>query len=74
MTPLKLRYACALPVLLGFETLGLLAKTSPLETDDRLKVSKNGMRGLMVSSAVGTAVAAWHDSQYRRARARALGK
>ena len=29
--PYKLRYACALPVLIGLETLGLLAKTSPLE-------------------------------------------
>ncbi len=72
LTPLKLRYACALPVLLGAETLGLLAKTSPLETSERIKVSKPGMRGLMVSSAVGTALGAWHERLYRRTREKAM--
>lgn len=72
LTPLKLRYACALPVLLGAETLGLLAKTSPLESSERIKVSKSGMRGLMVSSAVGAALGAWHERLYRRTREKAL--
>ena len=72
LTPLKLRYACALPVLLGAETLGLLAKTSPLESSERIKVSKGGIRGLMVSSAVGTALGAWHERLYRRTRERAM--
>ena len=72
LTTLKLRYACALPVLIGLETLGLIAKTSPLETSERIKVSKSGVRGLMVSSAVGTALGIWHDRLHRRTRERAM--
>ena len=70
----KLRYACALPVLIGVETLGLIAKTSPLESSERIKVTKTGVRGLMVSSVVGTALGAWHDRQYRRSRERAMAE
>ncbi len=73
LTPSKMRYACALPVLLGLETLGLVAKTSPLEATERLKVSKAGMRGVMLSSAVGTVLGAWHERQCPR-RARAGGE
>ena len=59
LQPRKLRYACALPVLIGLETLGLLAKTSPLETPERLKVSRGSVRTLMASAAVGAAFGPW---------------
>ncbi len=59
LQPRKLRYACALPVLIGLETLGLLAKTSPLETSERLKVSRGSVRTLMASAAVGAAFGPW---------------
>ena len=59
LKPRKLRYACALPVLIGLETLGLLAKTSPLETDERLKISRGSVKTLMASAAVGAAFSPW---------------
>ena len=69
--PYKLRYACALPVLIGLETLGLLAKTSPLEADERLKVSRSSVRGLMASAAVGMALSPWLNRLHGKLRKRA---
>ena len=71
--PYKLRYACALPVLIGLETLGLLAKTSPLEAGERLKVSRSSVRGLMTSAAVGTAFSPWLSRLHSKLRKRAAG-
>ena len=71
--PYKLRYACALPVLIGLETLGLLAKTSPLEAGERLKVSRSSVRGLMTSAAVGTAFSPWLSRLHGKLRKRAAG-
>ena len=69
----KLRYATALPVLIGLETLGLLARTSPLESTERLKVSRSSMRGLMASAAVGAALAPWLNRLHGKLRQRAVG-
>ena len=71
--PYKLRYACALPVLIGLETLALLAKTSPLEAGERLKVSRSSVRGLMASAAVGTALSPWLSRLHGKLRKRAVG-
>ena len=71
--PYKLRYACALPVLIGLETLGLLAKTSPLEAAERQKVSRSSVRSLMTSAAVGTAFAPWLSRLHGKLRKRATG-
>ena len=71
--PYKLRYACALPVLIGLETLGLLAKTSPLEAGERLKVSRSSVKGLMASAAVGAALAPWLNRLHGKLRKRAAG-
>ena len=59
LQPYKLRYACALPVLIGLETLGLLAKTSPLETNERLKISRGSVKSLLASAAVGAVISPW---------------
>ncbi len=72
--PYKLRYACALPVLIGLETLGLLAKTSPLEADERLKVSRSSVRNLMASAAVGTAFSPWLNRLHGKLRKQAAGR
>ena len=69
----KLRYATALPVLIGLETLGLLARTSPLEATERLKVSRSSLRGLMASAAVGAALAPWLNRLHGKLRQRAVG-
>ena len=74
LTSRKLRYACALPILLGLETLGLLAQTSPLETSEQLKISRGSVKKLMASATVGTFVAPWLNHLYRRARTRAAAK
>ncbi len=71
LTPRKLRYAVALPVLIGLETLGLLAKTSPLESGGRLKVSRSSMKGLLASAAVGAAFAPWFSRLHGKLRKRA---
>ena len=73
LTPRKLRYATALPVLIGLETLGLLARTSPLEAADRLKISRSSVRGLMASAAVGAAFGPWLNRLHGKLRGRALG-
>ena len=70
----KLRYACALPVLIGLETLGLLAQTSPLETSERLKISRGSIKKLMASATVGAAFSPWLNRLHRKLRQRAVGK
>ncbi len=71
LTPRKLRYACALPVLIGLETLGLLSKTSPLETDERLKVSRGSIKSLMASATVGALVSPWMTRLHSKLRKQA---
>lgn len=71
LQPSKLRYACALPVLIGLETLGLLAQTSPLESSERLKVSRSSIKALMASAAFGSVVSPWLNRLHRKLRAKA---
>ena len=71
LKPYKLRYACALPVLIGLETLGLLAQTSPLETGERLKISRGSVKKLMASVTVGAAFAPWLNRLHRKLRQKA---
>ena len=73
LTPRKLRYACALPVLIGLETLGLLAKTSPLETDERLKISRGSVKSLMASASVGAMISPWMTRLHGKLRRQAAG-
>ncbi len=69
--PYKLRYACALPVLIGLETLGLLAKTSPLETTERLKVSRGSIKSLMASASFGALISPWMTRLHSKLRKQA---
>jgi farnesyl-diphosphate farnesyltransferase len=71
LKPNKLRYACSLPILIGLETLALLARQSPLETDERVKMSRSGLRRLMASAMVGTAVSPWLTGLHVRLRRKA---
>ena len=74
LQPRKLRYACALPVLIGLETLRLMAKTSPLESPERLKISRAAVKSLMASASVGAVFSPWlgrlHGKLRRQAAAR----
>ena len=74
LKPNKLRYACSLPILIGLETLALLARQSPLETEERVKMSRTRLRGLMASAMVGTAVSPWLTGLHDRLRRRAGAK
>jgi hypothetical protein len=74
LKPSKLRYACSLPILIGLETLALLARQSPLETEERVKMSRGALRGLMASAMVGTAVSPWLTGLHVRLRRRAGAK
>jgi farnesyl-diphosphate farnesyltransferase len=74
LKPSKLRYACSLPILIGLETLTLLARQSPLETEERVKMSRTRLRGLMASAMVGTAVSPWLTGLHDRLRRRAGAK
>ena len=73
LTPRKLRYACALPVLIGLETLGLLAKTSPLETTERQKISRGSVKSLMASASFGALVSPWMTRLHSKLRKQAAG-
>ena len=74
LKPGKLRYACSLPILIGLETLALLARQSPLETEDRIKMSRTSLRGLMASAMIGSAVSPWLTGLHGRLRRRAGAK
>ena len=74
LTPRKVRYACALPVLIGLETLGLLAKTSPLETDERLKISRGSVKSLMASATVGAMFSPWMSRLHGKLRKQAAAR
>ncbi len=69
----KLRYACALPVLLGIRTLALVAQTSPLTAEKPVKVSRGNLRNIMFTAGVGMVAPALTDAFYKRARRQAVG-
>lgn len=49
-TWLKLRLACAWPVLLGFETLRLLPRNNPLGTTQKAKVSRSQVKWIILKT------------------------
>jgi farnesyl-diphosphate farnesyltransferase len=71
--PRKLRYACALPVLIGLETLALLSRHPALETQERVKMPRSSVRKLMASAAVGAVISGWLGNLHGRLRRRADG-
>jgi farnesyl-diphosphate farnesyltransferase len=48
LRPARLRIACFLPWRLGVETLRLLQKRSPLETDEKIKVPRSTVRAALL--------------------------
>ncbi|HZJ13532.1 MAG TPA: phytoene/squalene synthase family protein [Chthoniobacteraceae bacterium] len=48
LRPARLRIACFLPWCLGVETLRLLQKSSPLETDEKIKVPRSTVRAALL--------------------------
>lgn len=70
---MKLRYSCALPILLGVKTLALLAQQSPLEHGKLpQKVSRNEVKRLLVSTGFGMLSKGWLESLYQRERKKAV--
>lgn len=67
----KLRHAVALPVLIGLETLILLAKTPALETTERVKMPRAALRRLLASAALGAVLPGWLNGLHGRLRRRA---
>jgi farnesyl-diphosphate farnesyltransferase len=67
----KVRYACALPILIGLDTLALLAKESPLESKTKAKVKRSATAGTLLKAKFGVISQAWLDSMYARRRKRA---
>ncbi len=67
----KVRYACALPILIGLDTLALLATESPLEAKSKLKVNRSAAAGTLLKAKFGVISQAWLDSMYSRRRKRA---
>lgn len=67
----KLRHAVALPVLIGLETLSLLAKNPALETAERVKMPRSALRRLMASAALGAVLPGWLNGLHGRLRRRA---
>jgi farnesyl-diphosphate farnesyltransferase len=67
----KVRYACALPILIGLDTLALLARQSPLESKTKLKVKRSAAAGTLLKAKFGVISQTWLDSMYSRRRKRA---
>jgi len=51
-TQLRIRLACAWPILIGIKTLARLKKANVLDDRYRVKISRSEMRGLILSSVV----------------------
>lgn len=47
----RLRFACALPILIGLRTLALLKKQTPWQSEERVKVSRREIRGILFQTA-----------------------
>lgn len=67
----KVRYACALPILIGLDTLALLARESPLESKDKQKVNRSTAARTLLKAKLGRISQGWLDSMYSRRRKRA---
>ncbi len=56
----------------ALETLGLLAKTSPLESPERLKISRASVVSLMASAKVGAMFGPWLSRMHSKLRKKAM--
>ena len=68
-----LRYACALPILIGLETLGLVAAQNPLEQAGPVKLPRSKTMTTLLTAKLGRLAQAWLNGMYSRRRKKAAG-
>ena len=68
-----LRYACALPILIGLETLGLVAEQNPLEQPGPVKLPRSKTVATLFKAKLGRLAQAWLNGMYARRRKKAAG-
>jgi farnesyl-diphosphate farnesyltransferase len=62
---MRVRLACAWPVLIGVRTLALLREANPLAADQRIKVSRREVRQIMLGTLLRCAWPGSWDALYR---------
>lgn len=67
----KLRYPVALPILIGLDTLALVAANPPLEHKTKVKVKRSATAGTLLKAKLGVISQAWLDGMYSRRRKKA---
>lgn len=67
----KLRYPVALPILIGLDTLALVASNPPLEHKAKVKVKRSATAGTLLKAKLGVISQAWLDGMYSRRRKKA---
>lgn len=67
----KLRYPIALPILIGLDTLALLASQPPLEQKSKVKVKRSSTAATLLKAKLGVISQAWLDGMYKRRRKKA---
>jgi farnesyl-diphosphate farnesyltransferase len=67
---LRVRLACAWPILIGMKTLGHLRRQNPLDPAHRIKVSHSEVRQIMVRSVLGLFSEALWQKQFEQADSR----
>ncbi len=67
----KLRYPVAMPILIGLDTLKLLAKEPPLEASAKMKVKRSETASTLLKAKLGVISQKWLDGMYARRRKRA---
>lgn len=67
----KLRYPVALPILIGLDTLGLVAAHPPLEQKAKVKVKRSSTAATLLKAKLGVISQSWLDGMYSRRRKKA---
>lgn len=62
---LRIRYACAIPILIGLRTIALMKKNPPLLSKEKVKVPRSEVKMIMLKAGVGTLVGPFLQQMYR---------
>jgi len=62
---LRIRYACAIPILIGLRTIVLMRKNPPLLTKEKVKISRSDVKMILVKAGVGALFAPVLEQTYR---------
>lgn len=65
---MRVRLACAWPILIGVQTLGRLRRENPLDASRRLKVDRAGVRGILVATVLRYPFRASWEALFRECR------